>query len=302
MSRGGLLDLGLVAVVAMAAWGRTPVGGLVDRAVSAALGRDGDLPALTSFFETGAPPAEVVALVEHAVLPPDPSPDGAFPEPYRTAARMALADDAGALASIDGVYAGDPESALEIYAIGADLHGRAVARARAAGATDPEHLAGHRAFLPEAAARRADRVVSGTMALGTILHLQWPLQGAYRVTSGYGMRFHPVLKIQKFHDGVDLAVPEGTPVYAAQSGQIVAVKTNGVGGNYVSIDHGNGVRTSYCHLSEQDVVVGQMVGAGERIGLSGNTGRSTGPHLHFGVRISGSTVDPLRLRSSVPPA
>lgn len=302
MSRGGFLDLALVAVVAMAAWGRTPVGGLVDRGIAAVTGRDGDLPALTSFFQTGAPPAEVVALAENVVLPPPMVADGPFPEPYRTAARMALADDAGALAAIDGAYTGDPESALEIYAIGPDLQARAVARARAAGAFDAEHLAGHRAFLPEDAARRADRVVSGTMALGTVLRLQWPLRAPYRVTSGYGMRMHPVLKVEKFHDGVDLAVPAGTQVYAAQRGRVAAVAHNGVGGNFVVIDHGNGVRTSYCHLSEQDVVLGQTVAAGDPIGLSGNTGRSTGPHLHFGVRISGSTVDPLRLRPPVPPA
>jgi murein DD-endopeptidase MepM/ murein hydrolase activator NlpD len=314
--RGGILDLLLVALVAGAAWLRTPVGGLFDRAVAWALDRDADLPALTSYFVTGPPP-EIVVLAERIAELPDgvlPAPEGGFPEPWRTAARLVLDDDlpdagdaiaatvAGlpgedrAVALLDHLYEGDPEATLEIVAVGAEQRERAIGRARAAGTPDPERFESHRAWLPDREAHVADRVVAGTAALATALDLAWPIAVPHRVSSPYGWRIHPTLGTKKFHDGVDLSVPIGTPVLSAQKGRVARAGEDRVSGKFVVIDHGNGVRTSYCHLDSLGAERGVEIDRSAEIGASGNTGRSTGPHLHFAVRIGRHHVDPERLR------
>jgi murein DD-endopeptidase len=296
--RGGTVDIVLVIGVVLAAWIRTPVGGLFDRGVAWARGSDVELAPLTSYFVTGPAPEVVVVLAERAAagelpeLPPAPA--TGFPEPYRTAARLTLDDDA--LPTLDTLWDGDPESTLEAFAIGAELRDRAVERAKSAGEREPRRFGSHRAWLPDREARHADDVVSGTLALSTVLSFTWPLAVPHRVSSPYGDRFHPVLKRNKFHDGVDLAVPVGSPVLAAQAGTVAKASSDDVSGNFVIIDHGHGVRTSYCHLSALGVAKGDTVVPGQQIGLSGNTGRSTGPHLHFTVRVGRGTVDPLRLR------
>jgi hypothetical protein len=113
----------------------------------------------------------------------------------------------------------------------------------------------------------------------------WPATG--RISSGYGQRSG------RLHAGVDIAVPTGTPIVAAKAGTVTfAGWANGYG-NAVYIDHGAGQVTRYAHASKLLVRTGQRVGQGERIALSGSTGNSTGPHLHFEVRVNGSAVDPL---------
>ncbi len=117
---------------------------------------------------------------------------------------------------------------------------------------------------------------------------------SYRFTSGFGYRMHPILGYRKFHQGVDLACPMGTPVRAADKGLVTAAGWRGaVSGNTVIIDHGSGLTTVYCHLSSIAVRSGQLVNRGDHIGGVGSTGRSTGPHLHFGVLKNGDWVNPM---------
>ena len=117
-----------------------------------------------------------------------------------------------------------------------------------------------------------------------------PLRGSGRKTSPFGPRTHPTTGEKgKMHNGLDLAAPEGTPVYAAADG-VVSVSSNGsVTGLYVTVKHnatsgGEQYGTDYLHLSRVDVARGQQVKEGDQIGLVGSTGRSTGPHLHFNVQ------------------
>jgi murein DD-endopeptidase MepM/ murein hydrolase activator NlpD len=118
------------------------------------------------------------------------------------------------------------------------------------------------------------------------------------ITSSYGMRFHPVYKRWALHDGTDFGASCGTPVRAAASGTVVAMYFNEGYGNRVIIDHGYkrgvGLGTSYNHLSGYATFVGERVERGEVIGYVGNTGYSTGCHLHFMVFENGATVDPMR--------
>lgn len=122
----------------------------------------------------------------------------------------------------------------------------------------------------------------------------WPLPPECRtVTSPFGVRLHPVLGRHVFHEGVDIACPEGTPVYAALGGRVSHVGWDGGFGLYVVINHPGSVRTMYAHLSSASVQPGQEVGMGQEVGRSGSTGISTGPHLHFQVEVNGVACDPL---------
>lgn len=120
----------------------------------------------------------------------------------------------------------------------------------------------------------------------------WPCPGYTRISDNFGMRMHPTLGIQKMHNGVDLAAPTGSSILAAYNGTVVAAAYSSSMGNYVMIDHGDGLYTVYMHASALYVSSGQSVTAGQNIAAVGSTGRSTGPHLHFGVRLNGGYVSP----------
>lgn len=114
------------------------------------------------------------------------------------------------------------------------------------------------------------------------------------MTSRFGLRRHPIFGDLRAHRGVDLAAPVGTPVYASAAGTIGSAGWSGGYGLLVAIDHSGGMETRYGHLSRIAVSGGQYVTAGSLIGYVGTTGDSTGPHLHYEVRINGQAVDPLR--------
>lgn len=114
------------------------------------------------------------------------------------------------------------------------------------------------------------------------------------LSSGFGLRFHPIYKIRKMHTGLDFAARVGTPIHAAGGGTISRVSTRYYGyGKQVEIDHGFGFKTKYAHMSEFNVKVGQKVKRGELIGYSGNSGTSSGPHLHYEVIKNRKKVNPI---------
>lgn len=122
--------------------------------------------------------------------------------------------------------------------------------------------------------------------------LAWPLPGHRRISSPYGNRFHPILKVNRFHSGIDIPAPTGTKVCAAKEGTVIMTKCMGGYGNIVMIDHGD-IVTVYAHNSVIKVRTGQHVNQGDVVALVGSTGMSTGPHLHFEVRVNGSTRNPM---------
>ncbi len=121
---------------------------------------------------------------------------------------------------------------------------------------------------------------------------KFPLASYTRISDDYGKRIHPILKVEQFHNGVDFASPKGTAIYAAYDGKVVASTYSATMGNYVMIDHGDGLYTIYMHASALYVKRGDVVIRGETIAAVGSTGRSTGNHLHFSVRKDGSYVSP----------
>ena len=131
----------------------------------------------------------------------------------------------------------------------------------------------------------SDNWVQGTGQLG------WPVSG--EITSPYGYRVHPIWVTTIYHSGIDIGVDEGTPVHAADGGVVVWSGWMGGYGYAVVIDHGNGLSTLYGHNSELAVDEGQSVAKGQVISYAGSTGNSTGPHVHFEVRVNGDPVDPM---------
>ena len=115
-----------------------------------------------------------------------------------------------------------------------------------------------------------------------------------RVASGFGTRIDPFLKVKRMHYGLDFSVKKGTPIYATADGRVVIIKSSFGGlGKYIYLDHGNGYRTVYGHLNKFNVRKGQKVKRGELIAYSGNSGRSTAPHLHYEVHKNGKKLNPV---------
>lgn len=128
-----------------------------------------------------------------------------------------------------------------------------------------------------------------------------PVDGV-RLTSDFGMRTHPVLGGRRAHKGIDLAGPTGTPVHASADGVIGKAEWFSSYGLYIQIEHGGELQTRYGHMSRLNVAAGQFVRKGDVIGYIGSTGRSTGPHLHYEVRVAGEAVNPLPYMQETAPA
>jgi murein DD-endopeptidase MepM/ murein hydrolase activator NlpD len=126
--------------------------------------------------------------------------------------------------------------------------------------------------------------------LKNVMPSMWPVNG--RLLSRFGERTDPFSGEGALHSGVDISAPMGTPVHAAADGIVVMAEFNSGYGRMVSIDHGNGMRTMYAHMSRFEVVTGQEIRRGEILGYSGASGRVTSPHLHFEVRLGGTPVNP----------
>ncbi len=139
-----------------------------------------------------------------------------------------------------------------------------------------------------------------TLATGEAIAVEYypdiyPVSKESRLTSGYGYREDPFTGKRAFHGGIDLAVPEDSEVVSCGSGKIVKAGHNRTNGNFIIIDHGNTYKSHYGHLSQLLVKKDDEVKKGQVIGLSGNTGMSTGPHLHFQITLDGKTIDPLTI-------
>ncbi len=123
--------------------------------------------------------------------------------------------------------------------------------------------------------------------------MQWPVPASTRVTSPFGYRIHPILGVKKLHTGIDIGVASGNTVVAANAGKVIKAAWNNSYGYMVMVDHGGGIVTLYAHNSVLKVSTGDTVTRGQTVALSGSTGASTGPHVHFEVRVNGEYKNPM---------
>jgi len=145
-------------------------------------------------------------------------------------------------------------------------------------------------IISDAIKKLSNDSFAGTVSSRSEIHMQWPVSG--RITSDYGNRYHPILHRWKFHSGIDIAAPSGTPIKAAERGVVMTAGYLTGYGNTVIIIHGAGVSTLYGHQSKIAVKEGDIVTKATVIGYVGSTGYSTGPHLHFEVMINGTPDNP----------
>lgn len=137
------------------------------------------------------------------------------------------------------------------------------------------------------AAKKSTKYVGGEFG--------WPVPGYETITSPYGMRIHPILKDKRMHNGIDIGAPKSTKIVASNAGTVILATYNSSYGNYIVIDHGGGYTTLYAHQTKfaSNIKIGTQVGRGDTIGYIGSTGLSTGPHLHFEIRVNGSPKNPV---------
>ena len=182
------------------------------------------------------------------------------------------------------------EKEAQIYAVSADISSKeaAIKEYEAMIAQENEEIAAlEKAVAEEKARLEAEnaRKYNGGM-------FAWPCPSYTRISDEYGNRMHPILGVQQFHNGLDMAAPGGSAILAAYDGDVVAAAYSSSMGNYIMIDHGSGLYTIYMHCSALYVSKGQTVTKGQNIAAVGSTGRSTGNHLHFSVRLNGNYVSP----------
>jgi murein DD-endopeptidase MepM/ murein hydrolase activator NlpD len=303
-----LSDFALAALCLWAAWYHTPPGALLRSGIAFVFHTRSPARPVLSYYGSGAQAAPLRRDIPIPRVPLDPGAAlglGAWSalQEASSGERGRILASAGVDATPDSIAAHlahsrlPREAAVLEFFCGAEPARFALERARAEGETaDLEDLARQ---LPP---RYADRVsmAAQALAMGTAYGLAWPLPDWARVTSPFGLRAHPMLGGRRMHAGVDLGVPIGTPVHAAAAGLVRRASRDAANGLVVLIDHGSGVSTLYCHNDELLVSAGDSVEKGQIISRSGNTGRSTGPHLHYQLDLPSGPVDPLRFRSGKP--
>jgi len=147
----------------------------------------------------------------------------------------------------------------------------------------------------QAQIKEMERELAASLGPATVGGYIWPETASKRITSPYGTRWHPVHQRWKTHNGVDIGgVGYTTPVLATKAGVVIISQKSSSYGHYVVVSHGTGNTTLYAHMSSRSVSVGDRVNQGQKIGVTGSTGISTGPHLHYEITENGSRVDPLQ--------
>ena len=290
MRRLAPAELILAALCLWAAWYHTPAGALVRTAGA-------------WFFKTRSTARPLLAYYGAGVYQPSatPPPMLAAPVPpaqalgYGAWAVQGGGNPAALAAQVRSLSArlGSDEAAMLALFCGEEPARYALSR------TDSTRLEDLARELPP---RSGDCIARASQALmqAEAYALAWPLPESVQITSPFGVREHPILGMRRVHAGVDLGTPMGTPVRAVAEGIVRRASSDEINGRILVLDHGRGVTTIYCHNRELLVHDGQRVEKGQVIARSGNSGRSTGPHLHYQLDLAGQAVDPLRYRAGRP--
>ena len=187
---------------------------------------------------------------------------------------------------------GDSELALEALFLGVANVRRAMHFSRIAGQPAPETIDQHLGYFPSYVPRGTIDTVRSVLANHRLWYLRWPVPTTLEISSRFGTRVHPVTRQRHLHNGMDIPAKIGEPVVAVQDGEVIRAGRDSLNGNYLKIGHGFGIETVYCHLDSLAVGSGQKVEKGSLVGTVGETGRVTGPHLHFTLKLNNEPVDP----------
>ena len=303
-----LLDLALAGLSLWAAWYHTPAGALVRVASARILGTRTTARPLLAYYSAGAQGAQTPEVI---VPRPPLAPAAALGAGASAAISRLAPSERERLLARARLRSGTPEELSDAIARLSTQNGSREAGVLAffCGGEAARFAVGRagRAARLEDLARELppsyERFISlagETLTLGTAYALGWPVPPWAHVTSPFGMREHPVLGGQRLHAGVDLGVPVGTEIHAVAPGIVRRASEDSVTGLALVIDHGSGVSTVYFHNEALLVRKGDHVAQGQIVSRSGNSGRSTGPHLHYQLDLPSGPVDPLRFRAAHP--
>jgi murein DD-endopeptidase MepM/ murein hydrolase activator NlpD len=214
--------------------------------------------------------------------------------------KLASVDSAGSDVIVKALHHYKKRLGSESAAVAALLSGensiaRALDRSRSSGLSAPDRFATFGRYLAPAERMALAPQVNQILALAIAHRLGWPVPPNTRVSSPFGERIHPITKKRSMHTGIDLPVPRGTELRASADGIVRYAGRDGINGRYLKIDHGYGLATVMCHNSKNLFSTGDAIGRNATVALSGSSGRSTGPHVHFGVKVGKKFVDPLPL-------
>jgi hypothetical protein len=297
-------DLALCALCLWAAWYHTPAGALLRIAAARLSGTRSTARPLLAYYSAGTQGARAPLEI---LAPPVPLSPGAalgygvaavvaHLDPRerqevlaRAGARDATADGLGTAVALLAAQTGSREAAVLSLFCGIEAARFAQARARVGDLVD---------LARELPPRYEDGIARAAqaLALGTAYGLGWPLSERAPVTSPFGYRDDPLSGGRRLHAGVDLGVPVGTLVRAPAAGVVRRASSDSVNGRTLVLDHGGGVTTVYCHNDALLVSAGERVRQGQIVSRSGDTGRSTGPHLHYQLDLPSGPADPFRFR------
>ena len=320
-----------MAVLVYAVYAKTPLGAIAETGINVARGQKERPSWLATFkgretavtmpvdattnqnaAEGDLPPPIIAAAVKHKV---DPEAVASLLSTHGTCTAAACTMDApprasAVLASLAGKTTLDADDVAQALAAGQkDLENNAelaiealwigpiptklaVEQARRSNLADAVDVEAHADFLTPTVRRGALQGALAVLAVYRLRTLAWPADPKkFRVTSPFGERIDPVNGSKSFHNGTDIGVPSLTPLMAAHNGRVKRQSQDSMSGNYVILDHGLGLTTVYCHMTQASVVEGARVKRKEVVGLSGATGRVTGPHLHYILRINDKNVD-----------
>jgi murein DD-endopeptidase len=321
----GLLDLLIASLCVWGACYHTPVGAAVRGIVSIPFGRSTSARSVLAHYNGGVyapePLNPSLVLPKLALHAPVPEADAlgygtyaawsSLPAPERQRAKaLALAArlPVGALE--------DPREGPKVYArllraLSRELKSEEAAVVATLCGYEPARYAQERALAESGGELGLEHIArqlppgfeeeiaaaSQAMMLGRAYGLAWPAVASAPITSPFGLRRHPMLGQSRMHKGVDISLRIGTPVLAVDDGVVVEADQDSVNGVHLTLDHGRGVTTLYCHNSRHRVRRGQWVKKGDVIAESGNSGMSTGPHLHYQLELARVPVDPLQFRA-----
>ena len=182
------------------------------------------------------------------------------------------------------------EAAVEALFVGVPALRLALSQAGRSALSAPDDVEVHAQFLSPGLRRGALQGALAALHVYRLRTLAWPGEG-FAVTSSFGDRIHPVTGVRKFHNGTDVGMPVGTPLPNARDGTVRRTGRDSISGNYVVVDHGLGIQSTYCHLDAIETRERARVPTRGLLGRSGATGRVTGPHLHYVLRIGDKPVD-----------